>query len=71
MFKKKIYIYITRILSFRKQTFSKIRLQSMQNCFLRIVYRNADLSTDDMYELIGTGKLRFRRDLHLCGLMYK
>ena len=100
--------YVTRILSFRKKTFSKIRflldqytaktlykttiqpifyyndffyymlnrekqdkLQTMQNKILRLVYKNDNLSTEDMYERICIGKLQERRDLHLCGLMYK
>ena len=47
------------------------KLQSMQNRFLRIVYRNMQIPTRDMYVRMGIGKLRYRRDLHLCGQMYR
>ena len=47
------------------------KLQTMQNRILRIVYRNKEMSTNDMYDRIGTGKLQDRKWLHLCGLMYK
>ena len=47
------------------------KLQSVQKRFLRIVYSNADMSTDDMHLRMGIGKLKERRDLHLCGMMYK
>ena len=42
------------------------KLQSIQNRFLRIVFNQGNLSTEEMHISIGTGKLRFRRDLHLC-----
>ena len=29
------------------------------------------MSVDEMHDNIGVGKLSDRRDLHLCGLMYK
>ena len=47
------------------------KLQSMQNRFLRIVFRNENICTEEMHERIGTGKLDYRRDLHLCGQMYR
>ena len=102
------YNNVMQVLSFRKQTFSKIRflidqktaellfkstiqpifdyndffynmlnrekqdkLQSVQNRFLRIVYRNEEMSTEDMHTRMGIGKLHSRREMHLCGLMYK
>ena len=101
------YNHITQILSFRKQTFIKIRflldqktaislykstvqpifdyndfyytlllnqekqdkLESMQNRFLRIVFNQENLSTDEMHQNIGIGTLRKRKELHVCGLM--
>ena len=102
------YNHVTKVLAFRKQTFSKIcfllnqtmaislykttiqpifvyndffynmlnqekqdKLQTMQNRFLRIVLNQGNLTTEEMYRIVGTGKLRKRRELHLCGLMYK
>ena len=47
------------------------KLQSLQNRFLRIVFNQGNLSTEEMHASIGTGKLKYRRDLHLCGIMYK
>ena len=47
------------------------KLQSMQNRFLRIVYRNDNICTEEMQARIGTGKLEYTRDLHLCGQMYR
>ena len=47
------------------------KLQSVQNRFLRIVYNNADTSTNDRHLRMGIGKLNERRDLHLCGMIYK
>ena len=47
------------------------KLQSVQNRFLRIVYNNANMSTEEMQTCIGIGKLQRRREMHLCGLMYK
>ena len=47
------------------------KLQSMQNRFLRIVYNQVNMSTEDMHANICVGKLREQRELHLCGLMYK
>ena len=47
------------------------KIQSMQNRFLRIVFRNENIDTDEMYNRSGVGKLQFRRSLHLCGQMYR
>ena len=47
------------------------KLQTVQNRFLRIVFNQGNMSTDEMHTVMGTGKLKTRRDLHLCGLMYK
>ena len=47
------------------------KLQAMQNRFLRIVYNNENMSTADMHIRMGIGKLKERRELHLCGLMYR
>ena len=47
------------------------KLQVMQNRFLRIVYRNVNLATRDMYLRLGVEKLQSQRDLHLCGQMYR
>ena len=47
------------------------KLQTMQNRFLRLVYNNVNMSTNDMHVAMGTGKLANRRELHLCGLMYR
>ena len=43
----------------------------MQNRFLRIVFRNVNINTQEMHNRIGVGKFQFRRKLHLCGLMYR
>ena len=47
------------------------KLQAMQNRFLRIVYNNENMSMADMHIRMGIGKLKERRELHLCGLMYR
>ena len=47
------------------------KLPTMQNRFLRIVYNQGNMSTQEMHVNIGTGNMKRRRDLHLCGLMYK
>ena len=47
------------------------KLQSMQNRFLRLVYRNVELPTRELYLQMGIEKLSPRRDLHLCGQIYR
>ena len=48
------------------------KLQSMQNRFLRIVFRiNENMHIADLHNIIGVGKLEFRRKLHLAGQMYR
>ena len=47
------------------------KLQSMLIRFLRIVYNDENMGTDDMHMRLGIGKLRPRRDMHLCGLTYR
>ena len=47
------------------------KLQSMQNRFLRIIFRNENLHTEEMHARVNVGKLYSRRELHLCGQMYK
>ena len=47
------------------------KLQILQNRFLRIVYYGMDMTSDEMCQNMGKGKLEERRDLHLCGFMYK
>ena len=47
------------------------KLQTLQNRFLRIVYYGMDMTTDEMFQNMCMGKLNERRNLHLCGLMYK
>ena len=47
------------------------KLQSIQNRFLRIVYRNMNMTTEEMFVHMDIGKLRVRQRLHLCGQMYK
>ena len=47
------------------------KIQSMQNRFLRIVFRNENINTEEKNNRIGVGKLQFKRKLHSCGLMYR
>ena len=47
------------------------KIQSMQKRFLRIVFRNDNINTEEMHARVGVGKLQFRRNLHLCGQMYR
>ena len=47
------------------------KLQTLQNRFLRIVYYGMDMTSDEMCQNMGKGKLKERRDLHLCVFMYR
>ena len=62
-----IMTFFYNMLNFEKRQ----KLQSMQNRFLRIVFRNENLTTAEMHVRMGVGKLDNRRNLHLGGQMYR